>query len=312
MKVKTKTEKRNLGETIKKDFVRNKALYAMILPLIAYYVIFMYIPMYGSLIAFKDFKPQLGIMGSTWVGFKHFEGFFTSPYFGSLLWNTFRLSLCSLLFGFPAPILLALLLNELHCQKFAKVIQNFTYMPHFISVVVICGMVTAFTRDDGIIVYIMSLFGFEAKSLLNYPEYFTTIYVASGIWQTIGWNSIIYLAALMGVDAQLYEAAMLDGANRWKQTIHITIPSIMPTIIIMLILRVGQILNVGFEKIILLYNPSTMSVADVISSYSYRKGLVDLNWSFSSAVGLFNSAINFIFVVSMNWFSKKVGDTSLW
>lgn len=302
----------SMGQTIKMDFMRNKSLYVMIAPIVIFYIIFSYLPMYGAIIAFEDFKPQLGILGSQWVGLKQFKNFFGSPSFFSVLGNTFRLSLSSLVFGFPAPILLALLLNELHRERFAKVVQNFTYMPHFISTVVICGMVRTFTMDDGIIVYIMSLFGFEPKTLLNFPEYFTPIYVASGIWQTIGWDSIIYLAALTGVDAQLYEASELDGANRWKQTIHITIPSIMPTIIIMLILNVGQILNVDFEKIILLYNSSTMSVADVISSYSYRKGLIDLNWSFSSAVGLFNSVVNFIFVIAMNKFSKKVGDTSLW
>ena len=313
MKTKMNAEpRRSMGQTIKNDFVRNKTLYFMILPVIALYIIFCYMPMYGAIIAFEDFKPQLGILGSPWVGLKHFKSFFESPSFLSILGNTFRLSLSSLVFGFPAPILLALLLNELHQERFAKVVQNFTYMPHFISTVVICGMVRTFTRDDGIIVYIMSLFGFESKTLLNFPQYFTPVYVASGIWQTIGWNSIIYLAALTGVDAQLYEAAELDGANRWKQTIHITIPSIMPTIIIMLILQVGQILNVGFEKIILLYNSSTMSVADVISSYSYRKGLIDLNWSFSSAVGLFNSVVNFIFVIAMNKLSQKIGETSLW
>ncbi len=313
MKTQTNTNPgHGLGHTIKIDFIRNKSLYFMILPVIVFYIIFSYLPMYGAIIAFEDFKPQLGILGSPWVGLKHFSSFFESPSFLSILGNTFRLSLSSLVFGFPAPILLALLLNELHNEKFAKVVQNFTYMPHFISTVVICGMVRTFTMDDGIIVYIMSLFGFEPKTLLNFPEYFTSIYVVSGVWQTIGWSSIIYLAALTGVDAQLYEAAELDGANRWKQVIHITIPSIMPTIIIMLILKVGQILNVGFEKIILLYNSSTMSVADVISSYSYRKGLIDLNWSFSSAVGLFNSVVNFIFVIAMNQFSKKLGDTSLW
>lgn len=313
MKTQTNTNPgHGLGHTIKIDFIRNKSLYFMILPVIVFYIIFSYLPMYGAIIAFEDFKPQLGILGSPWVGLKHFRSFFESPSFLSILGNTFRLSLSSLVFGFPAPILLALLLNELHNEKFAKVVQNFTYMPHFISTVVICGMVRTFTMDDGIIVYIMSLFGFEPKTLLNFPEYFTSIYVVSGVWQTIGWSSIIYLAALTGVDAQLYEAAELDGANRWKQVIHITIPSIMPTIIIMLILKVGQILNVGFEKIILLYNSSTISVADVISSYSYRKGLIDLNWSFSSAVGLFNSVVNFIFVIAMNQFSKKLGDTSLW
>lgn len=312
MKTNSNFRSDNIFSIIKKDFKKNRSLYFMLLPVIAFYVIFHYMPMYGALIAFKDYKPQMGVMNSPWVGMKHFANFFTSPSFFEILGNTFRISIFSLVFGFPAPLILALLLNELHNQKFAKVIQNFTYMPHFISIVVICGMIRTFTMDTGFIVSIMSMFGFKARSLLNYPQYFTTIYVSSEIWQTIGWNSIIYLAALTGVDAQLYEAATLDGANRWQQIRHITIPSIMPTVIILLILKVGQILNVGFEKIILLYNSATMDVADVISTYSYRKGLIDLNWSFSSAVGLFNSVINFTFVVFMNLFSRKVGDTSLW
>ena len=251
-------------------------------------------------------------MESPWVGLKHFEALFTSPSFFTVFANTGRIRLSLLVFGFPAPIILALLLNEIRSPLYAKVVQNFTYMPHFISLVVICGLIRNFTLDTGIIPYIMSFFGFEPVSLLNYPKYFTTIFVASDIWQTIGWNSIIYLAALTGVDAQLYEAAMIDGAGRWKQTIHVTIPSIMPTIIIMLILRVGSVLNVGFEKIILLYNDTTMSVADVLSSYTYRKGLLDLSWSYSSAVGLFNSLINFVFLIATNLISKKVGEVSLW
>ena len=299
-------------QIIKNDLKRNKSIYIMAIPVLLFYLVFCYMPMYGAIIAFKDFKPSLGIMGSEFVGFKHFINLFTSPSFFQVFKNTLRISLSLLIFGFPAPIILALLLNELRSSKFAKVVQNFTYMPHFISLVVICGLIRTFTLDTGIIPYIMSWFGLERVSLLNYPQYFTTVFVASDIWQTIGWNSIIYLAALTGVDSQLYEAAMIDGANRWKQTIHVTIPSIMPTIIIMLILKIGQVLNVGFEKIILLYSDTTMSVADVLSSYTYRKGLIDLSWSFSSAVGLFNSVINFIFLLITNYISRRVGEVSLW
>lgn len=284
----------------------------MLLPVIIYYLIFYYGPMYGAIIAFKDFKPALGIFGSKFAGFKHFENFFSSDSFWVLLGNTFRISFFNILFGFPAPILLALLINELRSQKFAKVVQNFTYIPHFISLVVICGMIKTFTQDTGVINYILGFFGFKPKSLLNYPEYFTPIYVLSGIWQEMGWSSIIYLAALTGIDAQLYEAATIDGAGRLRQVINITIPSILPTIMIMLILKVGGILNVGFEKIILLYNDLTMSKADVISTYTYRKGLIDLNWSFSSAVGLFNSVINFIFLTGTNFLSKRFNDIGLW
>lgn len=297
---------------LKKDFKINKSLYIMVLPVIAFYLLFHYVPMYGAIIAFKNFKPQLGIWGSNWVGLKHFIDFFNGYYFLDILGNTLRISFATLVFGFPAPIILALLLNELRNAKFAKIIQNFTYMPHFISLVVICGLIRNFTADSGVIPYLLSFFGVEPKSLLNYPQYFVPIYVISNIWQEVGWGSIIYLAALTNVDASLYEAAVIDGANKWKQLVHITIPSIMPTIVIMLIMRVGNILNVGFEKILLLYNGSTLDVADVISTYVYRKGLLDLSWSFSTAVGLFNSIINFIFLVGMNSISKRVNEVGLW
>ncbi len=250
------------GVMVSKDFWRNKSLYLMVLPVIIYFICFHYMPMYGAIIAFKDFKPQLGIMGSPWVGFENFQKFFTNPSFASILWNTLRISLTSLVFGFPAPIILALLINEIRSQKFAKVVQNATYLPHFISLVVICGLIRNFTMDTGIINTILEFFGFERKSLLNYPEYFTSIYVVSDIWQQMGWDSIVYLAALTSVDPQLYESADLDGANGWKKALHITLPGIMPTIATMLILRVGSLLNVGFEKIILLYNNATLNVAD--------------------------------------------------
>lgn len=297
---------------IRGDFQRNKALYLMAIPVMLFYLVIHYFPMYGAIIAFKDFKPHLGILQSPFVGFKHFEELFTSPSFPEIFGNTVRISFSYLLFGFPAPIILALLLNEIRSQRFAKIVQNFTYMPHFISLVVVCSMIRTFTADTGVISYFLSFLGMEPRSLLNYPEYFTPIYVISGIWQEAGWGAIVYLAALTGIDAQLYEAAMIDGAGKWKQTLHVTIPGILPTIIIMLILKVGGILNVGFEKIILLYNSSTMSVADVITSYTYRKGLIELDWSFSSAVGLFNSVINFIFLITTNFISRKLSDTSLW
>ncbi len=300
------------GVMVSKDFWRNKSLYLMVLPVIIYFICFHYMPMYGAIIAFKDFKPQLGIMGSPWVGFENFQKFFTNPSFASILWNTLRISLTSLVFGFPAPIILALLINEIRSQKFAKVVQNATYLPHFISLVVICGLIRNFTMDTGIINTILEFFGFERKSLLNYPEYFTSIYVVSDIWQQMGWDSIVYLAALTSVDPQLYESADLDGANGWKKALHITLPGIMPTIATMLILRVGSLLNVGFEKIILLYNNATLNVADVISTYVYRKGLIDLDWSYSAATGLFNSVINFIFLITMNKISTKVNDVGLW
>lgn len=284
----------------------------MMLPVLAFYLMFFYMPMYGAIIAFKEYTPYKGIMGSSWVGLRHFQQFFSGPYFGTVLRNTLRISLTTLLVSFPAPILLALLLNELHNTRYAKVVQNVTYMPHFISLVVICGMIKTFTLDTGVVNTVLSIFGFERTSLLIHPEYFLPVYVISDVWQSVGWGSIVYLAALSGIDEGLYEAARIDGAGRWRQTIHITLPGILPTIVILLILRVGNILNVGFEKIILLYNDSTSSVAEVISTYVYKKGLIEQSWSFSTAVGLFNSVINFIFLIVTNYFSRRATDVGLW
>jgi len=304
--------KNSWSKMVARDFQANKTLYLLALPVIAFYLLFHYLPMYGAIISFQNYKPQLGILGSPWVGFKHFYDFLTGNYFLELLLNTLRISITNLIFCFPAPIILALLINELKNQRFAKIVQNITYMPYFISTVVICGLITNFTLDTGVVNYILGWFGFEAKSLLNYPQYFVPIYVISDIWQSVGWSSIIYLAALSGVDPSLYESAVLDGANRWKQTIHITLPSISSTIVTLLLLRIGGILSVGYEKILLLYNDATMSVADIISTYVYKKGLLDLSWSFSSAVGLFNSVVNLIFLLSANKISQKVADLSLW
>lgn len=299
-------------DVVRKDFKINKSVYYLLIPVFLFYAVFMYAPMYGALIAFKDFSPVAGAMGSPWVGFKHFASFFNSPSFSHVLLNTLRISFSSLVFGFPAPIILALLINELKGAKFAKVIQNLTYLPHFISLVVVCGMVKDFTRNTGVVTYVLSLFGFPEISMLNYPEYFVPVYVISDIWQQVGWGSIIYLAALTGIDASQYEAAEIDGAGKWKQMLHVTLPGILPTISIMLILRIGGILSVGYEKIILLYNDATLEVADVISTYVYQKGLLEQSWSFSTAVGLFNSVINFIFLIFANTVSRKVSDSALW
>ena len=233
-------------------------------------------------------------------------------FFGRLIKNTLLISLYSLLWGFPAPILLALLLNEVKKEKFKRSVQTITYLPHFVSLVVICGMLIDFTSTEGVINDIVEAFGGERTNYLMRPESFRTIYVASGIWQGIGWGSIIYLASMTNIDPQLYEAAIIDGAGRWKQTLHITLPGIAPTIVILLILRLGGLMSVGFEKIILLYNPTTMETADVISSYVYRRGLLDFDYSFSAAVGLFNSVINFILILLANRFSRELSETSLW
>ncbi|MDF2814511.1 MAG: sugar transporter permease [Paenibacillus sp.] len=294
------------------DIRKNKLLYVMLLPVLLFYVIFHYAPMYGALIAFKDFSPRLGIWGSDWAGLEHFETFFTGAYFWRTIKNTLMISFYELLFGFPAPVILALLLNEVRSSLFKRTVQTVTYLPHFISLVVICGMVKDFTNSEGIINDLIVFFGGERISLLLEPDLFRTIYVSSGIWQHIGWGTIIYLAALTGIDPEQYEAARMDGAGRWKQMVHITMPGLMPTIVILLILSIGRMMNVGFEKIILLYNPTTYETADVISSYVYRVGLQDFNYSFSSAVGLFNSMINFMLVIFSNWLSRRLNDTSLW
>lgn len=295
-----------------KNIVRHKYAYMMIVPVLAFYIIFMYVPMYGAIIAFKDYSPAMGVAGSPWVGLKHFVNFWNGIYFTRLLRNTLLISVYGLLFGFTIPILFALLLNELRSEKYKRLIQTVSYFPHFISLVVICGLVKTFTLTDGIINDLIVLLGGERSSLLQRPELFRAIYTVSGLWQNIGWDSIIYLAALAGIDTQLYEACEVDGGRKLAKMLHITIPGILPTIVIMFILRIGQLLNVGYEKIILLYNPFTYETADIISSFVYRKGLLELNYSFSTAIGLFNSVINFILLLSVNALSRKVGDTSLW
>lgn len=305
-------KKNSYGSMLVKDFKKNKLIYLMALPVLAYYIIFHYGPMYGVIIAFKNFSPGRGILGSSWVGFQWFKDFFSSYYFGRLLRNTVLINVLNLIFSFPAPIILALLLNELRHERFKKTVQTVSYLPHFISLVVICGMIHDFTARDGIINDIVEWFGGERKTMLLEPGLFRPIYIISGIWQNVGWDSIIYLAALSGIDQELYEAAVIDGANRWKQTLHITLPGILPTIVILLIMRIGAMMNVGHEKIILLYNSNIYETADVISTFVYRKGLSQANYSYSAAVGLFNSIVNFVLIILANWFSRKATEISLW
>jgi len=295
-----------------RDFVLNKYLYLMMVPVIAYYVVFHYAPMYGAVIAFKNYTPVKGILGSDWVGLKNFSDFFQSYYFWRILKNTVLISVYTLLFEFPAPILLALLLNEVRSRAFRRTAQTIVYMPYFISLVVICGIITDFTNADGVVNHLFTLFGYDGQAMLQKPGLFRPIYVLSEIWQHVGWESIIYVAALMNVDQEQYEAARMDGASRLKQMFYITLPGIAPTIAIMLILRIGNLMNVGFEKIILLYNPGTYETADVISSFVYRKGLLEFGWSYSSAVGLFNSVINLALLIAANAVSRRVNSSSLW
>lgn len=300
------------GHRLKRDFQKNRALYFMIIPVILFYVLFHYKTMYGAIIAFYNYRPARGLEGSKWVGLDHFVYFFKSPFFGRTLKNTLAISLLNLLFAFPTPIILALLLNEVRNKYFKKVVQTVTYLPHFISSVIICGMLTSFCLSTGLFNDIIEFFGGERIPLLQGTEYYRTIYIASDIWQTIGWSSIIYLAALSGVDKNLYEAAQLDGASKWKQTWHITLPGILPTIMIQLILKIGTLMSVGYEKTLLIYNPTNYAVADIISTYTYRMGLELGDWSYATAIGLFNSVVNCILLVMSNKLSKKYTENSLW
>lgn len=289
----------------------NYELYIMIIPVIVFYALFMYWPMYGVLMAFQNYKPMLGISGSEWVGLDNFMAFFNSVNFTRVLKNTLSISIGMLLLGFPAPILLALSINEVRNKHFKKTVQTVTYMPHFISLVIICSLVREFTADTGIINELAQLFGYSGKTMLSQPKLFVPIYIVSGIWQEIGWNSIIYLAALSSIDAQLYEAAEIDGAGKLAQTVHVTLPGLLPTIVILFIMNMGTILSVGYEKILLLYNPGIYDTADVISTYVYRLGFESANYSSSTAIGLFNSIVNITLLCITNKVCDKLNGTSL-
>ncbi len=295
-----------------RDIRLNKQVYIMLLPVLAYFIIFCYMPMYGAQIAFKNFSPMKGIWESPWVGFEHFNKFLNSVYFTRLFRNTFLINVYDVIFGFPAPIILAFMINEVRNRFFKNSAQTISYMPHFISTVVMCNILTDFLNRNGLINNILNIFGIESIPFLQQNEWFRTIFVSSSIWQGVGWGSIIYLSAISSIDQEQFEAAIVDGASRMKQALYITLPNIMPTVVIMLILRIGNMLNVGLEKVMLLYNPITYETADVISTYVYRKGILEADFSFSTAVGLFNSVINFVLLVAVNAWSKKATQTSLW
>jgi len=308
------TLKNNLGfkKRFVKDISKNKSLYFMFIPVLAYFIIFSYGPMYGILMAFQDYRPRLGIVGSDWVGFDQFTSFFNSPSFWPVLKNTLTISFTTLVFGFPAPIILALLLNEVKSVKVGRLVQNITYLPHFISMVVVCGMIHMFTQDTGVVGMVYNAITGSKGNMLNDPSNYLPIYIISNIWKEVGWGSIIYLSALLSIDESLYEAAEIDGAGRWKQTLHVTLPGIIPTIVIMLILRMGQILSVGYEKVLLLQNTANLEVSEVISTYVYKRGIINSDFSYSAAVGLFNNIINLLFLLVTNTISKKLNDSSLW
>jgi putative aldouronate transport system permease protein len=294
-------------------FAKYWQLYLLLLPAMVYVFIFEYLPMYGVQIAFKDFRSSLGIWGSPWAGFKHFTRFVKYPQFMLLVWNTLSINLYSLAVGFPVPIILALLINEIHAGRFKKIVQMVTYAPHFISTVVICGMIMLFTnKNTGILNHIMSALGLGRTEFLTEPRWFKTVYVLSGVWQNAGWGTIIYLAVLAGVSPELVEAARIDGASRFQVIRHVNIPHLIPTVVILLIMRCGSLLSLGFEKVWLLQNPLNMDSSEIISTYVYKVGLQGAQFSYSSAIGFFNTIINLIFLITVNKISSKVSETSLW
>ncbi|MGI5855304.1 MAG: ABC transporter permease [Candidatus Merdivicinus sp.] len=297
---------------LRRNILRNWQLYILILPATAYFLFFCYGPMYGVQIAFKDFIPTKGITGSPWVGFKHFETLFHTYSFGNIFKNTISLSLYSLAAGFPIPIILALLLNEVDNKFFKKLVQNVTYAPHFISVVVLVGMLNVFMSPTGVINAIVRAFGGETQLFLANSALFNDLYVWSGVWQGMGWSSIIYLAALSGLDMEVHEAARVDGATRLQRMWYINLPTLVPTIVILLVLDSGRIMNVGFEKVFLMQNNLNLDTAEVISTYVYKIGLVRAQYSFSAAVGLFNNIINLVLILLVNTISNKISGTGLW
>lgn len=304
--------KENKART-RRNILRNWQLYIFVLPALAYFIIFHYIPMYGVQIAFKNFSPGLGIWGSDWVGFDHFTRFFNSYYFWDLIKNTLGISLYELIVGFPLPIILALALNEVKDGLYKRTVQTVTYAPHFISVVVMAGMIIAFlSPTTGLINHFIQLLGFDPIPFMTDPKWFKTVFVLSGVWQNTGWGTIIYLAALAGVDPQHHEAAIVDGASRFQRILYINIPTIIPTMTILLILNIGSFLAVGFEKILLLQNPLNIESSNVIATFVYQAGLLDAQYSFAAAVGLFNAVINAILLVTVNYIARKTSETSLW
>ena len=308
-KQREKAMKRRL---IKRDWRMNKAVYLMAVPVIVYFIIFNYIPMGGILMAFEDYSIKKGIFGSTWVHFDNFIRFFNSVYFWRLIRNTLLISFYGLIFLFPFPIIFALCLNEIRNVKFKKLTQTISYMPYFISIVVVVSIIYDFCSSDGALTKLAAAFGDTGGALIARPEWFRTLYIGSNIWQHLGYNSIIFISALAAIDQELYEAAVIDGASRWKQTIYITLPELSSTIVVLLILRLGQIMNVGYEKTILMYSPATYDTADVIASYVYRVGIIDADYGYSTAINFFNSIVNFIVLFVANTISRKLSETSLW
>lgn len=296
-----------------KRWHNSKYLMLLFLPALIYYLLFKYVPMFGILISFKDYNTFKGVWASEWVGLKYYSLFFNSPDFLKLLKNTVLLGVSKVIFGFPAPIILALLLNEVRRAALKRFVQSISYLPHFISNVVVVSMMFLFlSPTSGLVNKVIQWFGYDAVNFMQNESYFRAIYILSEIWQHVGWETIIYLAALSAIDPQLYEAARVDGANRRHQLLHITIPGIRPAIIILFILNIGHVLDIGFEKVLLMLNPSIYSTADVLSTYVYRTGIQSMNYSYATAIDLFSSIINLIFILTANWISRRTSETSLW
>ena len=292
---------------------KNRMMYLMLLIPLAMLILFKYVPMYGVQIAFKKFSAVRGIVGSPWRGLYYFQQFFDSYLFGELIGNTLGLSLYSLAVGFPTPILLALMMNELRSERVKRVVQTITYAPHFISMVVMCSMIILFlSPSSGVLNRIIEILGGQSVYFMGKPEYFKTIYVLSGVWQNTGWSSIIYMAALSGIDPQLHEAATIDGASRLQRVWHINLPGILPTAVILLIMNCGSLMSIGFEKAFLLMNDLNRAAAEIISTFVYQRGLIDRNYSSAAAIGLFNSVINLVLLLGVNAIARRISDTSLW
>lgn len=304
--------KKSFGQRLKKDLKDHWQLYLMALPVVVYFLIFNYAPMAGIVMAFQKYSMRKGIFGSELIGFENFIRFFSSPNFWRLLRNTLLISGYGVLFSFPLPIIFALCLNEVRNSKFKKIVQTISYLPYFISVVVVVSILYDFGKSNGLITNVAEWFGWDGGAVISSPSWFRSLYIGSNLWQHLGYNSIIFISALAAIDPTLYEAATIDGANRWQQTLHVTLPGIAATMVVLLILRLGQIMSVGYEKIILMYGPSTFETGDVIASYVYRMGILNSDYSYSTAVNLFNSVVNLIVLMSANFISRKVNETSIW
>lgn len=306
------TKKQSFFVRLKTNASRHPLVYIMLAIVMVYFILFCYWPMYGNIIAFQNYKPVRGILRSSFVGLKNFQKFFSNFYFYRLLRNTLMISGLNLLFGFPFPIVFAILLNEVRNQKCKKIVQTITYLPHFITTVVICSMITQFTNSTGFITAMVNSMGVHEGSLIGDPSSFRSIYVVSDIWQSFGWNSIIYIAAISGINTDLYEAAAIDGANRAQRMWHVTVPGIRETIVIMLIMACGRLMNVGWEKAFLLQSEATYETSDIISTFVYRKGFVENDYSYSAAVNIFNSVINLILLTVANKVCNKLSGSGLW